>query len=90
MIRAVGERRLLNLRDVLFGRAGEAVPTRVIGLFDDIAAALVASGETYREMIGLADIVLGALVSGILTWTTHNAYAWKPDCTPRRLPWLIF
>jgi hypothetical protein len=41
-------------------------------------------------MIGLADIVLGALVSGILTWTTHNAYAWKPDCTPRRLPWLIF
>jgi AcrR family transcriptional regulator len=52
MIRALAERRLLNLRDVLFDRADEPVPDRVIGLFDDIAATLIKSGDTYREMIG--------------------------------------
>ena len=52
MIRALAERRLVNLHDVVFDRADEAIPTRLIGVFDDIAAALVGSGDTYREMIG--------------------------------------
>lgn len=52
MIRALAERRLVNLRDVLFDRANEPVPDRVIGLFDDIAATLTESGDAYREMIG--------------------------------------
>ncbi|BBZ46055.1 hypothetical protein MPRM_33360 [Mycobacterium parmense] len=52
MIRALAERRLVNLHDVVFGRADEAVPARLVGVFDDIAAALAESGDTYREMIG--------------------------------------
>jgi AcrR family transcriptional regulator len=52
MIRALAERRLVNLHDVVFDRAGEAIPARLVGVFDDIAAALVGSGDTYREMIG--------------------------------------
>jgi AcrR family transcriptional regulator len=52
MMRALAERRLLNLRDVVFDRAAEPIPTRLIGLFDDIAAALVESSDTYREVIG--------------------------------------
>jgi AcrR family transcriptional regulator len=51
MIRALAERRLVNLHDVVFDRADEAIPTRLIGVFDDIAAALVESGDTYRELI---------------------------------------
>jgi AcrR family transcriptional regulator len=116
MIRAVAERRLLNLREILFDRTGEPVPARLIGVFDDISAALVGSGETYREMIGamvpttglglgrgfglhetfvelikdgltrgevasrhdpqtLADIIVGALVGGIVNWTVDNTYS---------------
>jgi AcrR family transcriptional regulator len=52
MMRALAERRLLNLHDVVFDRANEPIPTRLIGLFDDIAAALVKSSDTYREVIG--------------------------------------
>ena len=52
MIRALAERRLINLHDVVFERADEAIPARLIGVFDDIAAALVESGDTYRELIG--------------------------------------
>jgi AcrR family transcriptional regulator len=52
MMRALAERRLLNLHDVVFDRASEPIPTRLIGLFDDIAAALVESSDTYREVIG--------------------------------------
>ncbi len=52
MIRALSERRLANLHDVFFDRGDEAIPARLIGVFDDIAAALVKSGDTYREMIG--------------------------------------
>ncbi len=48
----VGERRLVNLHDVFFDRGDEAIPVRLIGVFDDIAIALVKSGDTYREMIG--------------------------------------
>ena len=52
MIRALAERRLVNLHDVVFDRADEAIPARLVGVFDDIAAALAKSGDTYRELIG--------------------------------------
>jgi AcrR family transcriptional regulator len=52
MIRALAERRLVNLHDVVFDRADQPIPARLVGVFDDIAAALVGSGDTYREMIG--------------------------------------
>ena len=51
MMRALADERLFNLRDVLFGRADEPIPTRLIGLFDDIAATLGKSSDTYREVI---------------------------------------
>jgi AcrR family transcriptional regulator len=51
MIGALAERRLVNLHDVVFDRSDQPVPARLIGVFDDIAAALVESGDTYREMI---------------------------------------
>jgi AcrR family transcriptional regulator len=52
MVRALAEKRLVNIRDVLADRSSEPVPARLIGLFDDISAVLIKSGETYREMIG--------------------------------------
>lgn len=52
MIRALAERRLLNLHEVVSARAGGSATDRLIGVFDDIAATLVKSGDTYREMIG--------------------------------------
>jgi AcrR family transcriptional regulator len=51
MVRALAERRLVNLHDVVFDRSDQPIPARLIGVFDDIAAALVKSGDTYREMI---------------------------------------
>src|SRR6201996_8695857 len=52
MIRALAERRLLNLHDVVFERTDEAIPARLVGVFDDIGTTLVESGDTYRELIG--------------------------------------
>ena len=52
MIRALAEQRLVNLHDVVFDRADEAIPARLTGVFDDIARTLTESGDTYREMIG--------------------------------------
>jgi AcrR family transcriptional regulator len=52
MVLALAEKRLANLHDVLFERSSEPVPARLIGLFDDISATLIASGDTYREIIG--------------------------------------
>jgi AcrR family transcriptional regulator len=52
MIRALAQRRLANLRDVVFDRGDQPIPERLVSVFDDIAAALVGSGDTYREMIG--------------------------------------
>jgi AcrR family transcriptional regulator len=52
MIRALAERRLVNLHDVVFDRADEPIPGRLIGIFDEIGATLAKSGDTYREMIG--------------------------------------
>jgi AcrR family transcriptional regulator len=116
MVSALAEKRLLNLREVLHQRSSEPVPARLVGLFDDIAATLVASGDTYREMIRamigttgfglqrggelnatflelvkdgvargevgrrhdphtLADIIVGALVGGIVNWTIDKTYS---------------
>jgi AcrR family transcriptional regulator len=52
MVAALAERRLLNLHDTVFERADRAIPARLTGVFDDIAATLVTAGETYRELIG--------------------------------------
>ena len=52
MIRALADRRLVHLHDVVFERSGEPIPQRLVGVFDDIATTLADSGETYREMIG--------------------------------------
>lgn len=52
MMRSLAERRLVNLHDVVFARAGEPVPDRLVGVFDDIGKALAKSGDTYRELIG--------------------------------------
>ncbi len=51
MMRALAESRLLNLHDVVVDRSTEPVPARLVGLFDDIASALVKSSDTYREVI---------------------------------------
>lgn len=51
MMRALAESRLLNLHDVVVDRSDEPVPARLVGLFDDIASALVKSSDTYREVI---------------------------------------
>jgi AcrR family transcriptional regulator len=52
MIRALAQRRLVNLHDVVFDHADQPIPARLVGVFDDIAAALAESGDTYRELIG--------------------------------------
>ena len=52
MIRALAQRRLVNLHDVVFDRDNQPIPQRLVGVFDDIAAALVGTGDTYRELIG--------------------------------------
>jgi AcrR family transcriptional regulator len=62
MIRALAERRLLNLHDVLFDRSDQPVPVRLVGFFDDISTVLVGSGETYRQMIGS---MLGTVSYGV-------------------------
>src|ERR1700684_4588914 len=52
MMCALAQLRLVTLHDVFCDRGYEASPVRLIGVFDDIAIALVKSGDTYREMIG--------------------------------------
>lgn len=52
MVRALAQRRLVNLHDDVFGRTDEAIPARIVAVFDDIAATLAGSGDTYRELIG--------------------------------------
>jgi AcrR family transcriptional regulator len=62
MVRALAARRLANLHDVLFDLGQEPVPTRLIGLFDNISTVLIDSGDTYREMIGS---MLGTVSYGV-------------------------
>jgi AcrR family transcriptional regulator len=60
MIRALAEKRLLHLREVLFNRTDSAVPERLIGLFGDIAAVLVETSDAYRAMIGAMLVTVGS------------------------------
>jgi AcrR family transcriptional regulator len=52
MIQALAERRLANLHEEFFTRSSGPVPDRIVGVFDDIAASLTKSSDTYREIIG--------------------------------------
>jgi AcrR family transcriptional regulator len=60
MIHALAEKRLLNLREVLFNRTDSAVPERLIGVFGDIGAVLVKASDAYRAMIGAMLVTLGS------------------------------
>jgi AcrR family transcriptional regulator len=60
MIRALAERRLLNMHDVLLHRSTQPIPERIVGVFSDVAATLLESGDTYRVMIGAMLITTGA------------------------------
>jgi len=51
MMAALTQRRLTDMRDLENTRADELVPARIIGMFDDIAAALLRSTDTYREIV---------------------------------------
>ena len=52
MIQALAEQRLVNLHDEFFTRTTGPIPDRIVGVFDDIAASLTKSSDTYREIIG--------------------------------------
>jgi AcrR family transcriptional regulator len=60
MIHALAQKRLLNLREVLHNRSNEAVPDQLIGVFGDIAAALVEASDSYRAMIGAMLVTIGS------------------------------
>jgi AcrR family transcriptional regulator len=51
MVAALAQRRLTDMHDLESTRVGEPVPARIIGMFDDIAEALLKSTDTYREII---------------------------------------
>src|SRR6201988_664391 len=72
MMRALAEERLLNLRDVVFDRANEPIPARLIGLFDDIAATLGESSDTYREVI--AEMLTAAGYGIQRGFALHNTF----------------
>ena len=52
MIRALADRRLGNLHDVVFDGARQATPIRLVTLFDEIGNTLAKSGDTHREVVG--------------------------------------
>jgi AcrR family transcriptional regulator len=60
MIRALAEKRLLNLHDVLFARSSQPIPERIVGVFGDVATTLLETGDTYRSMIGAMLVTTGA------------------------------
>jgi AcrR family transcriptional regulator len=62
MLRALAEGRLTNPFEVVAARAAQPVSARLVGAFDDIAAALVESGDAYREMIGEIAATAGCAV----------------------------
>ena len=51
MVAALAKRLLTDVHDLEVTRVDEPVPARIIGIFDDIAAALMKSTESYREII---------------------------------------
>ena len=95
MMRALADVRLLNLHDVIFDRENEPIPARLIGLFDDIAATLNQSSDTYREVIGemLASAGYGSSAASRCTPRSCNSSrtGWPAarsaqNPTPRRSP----
>lgn len=52
MLRALADRRLGNLHDVVLDGSSQPIDTRLISLFDQISTTLVDSGDAYREMLG--------------------------------------
>jgi AcrR family transcriptional regulator len=52
MMAALTQRCLTDMHDLESTRVDEPVPARIIGMFDDIAAALLTSTDTYRAIIG--------------------------------------
>lgn len=51
MVAALAQRRLTDVHDLEVIRLDEQVPARIIGMFDDIAAALLKSSDAYRQII---------------------------------------
>jgi AcrR family transcriptional regulator len=51
MVAALAHRRMTNVHDLEVIRINEPVPARIIGMFDDIAAALLKSSDAYRQLI---------------------------------------
>jgi AcrR family transcriptional regulator len=58
MVTALATRLLTDMREFEVTRVDEPVPARIIGMFDDIAAALMKSTESYREII--SELMAGA------------------------------
>ena len=58
MVAALAKRLLTDVHDLEVTRVDEPVPARIIGIFDDIAAALMKSTESYREII--SELMAGA------------------------------
>lgn len=52
MMRALSERRLAELQDVIFEGSTAPTPAHLISLFDRIAGQMVDLGEKYREVVG--------------------------------------
>lgn len=52
MMQALSERRLAEMREVIFDGSVEPTPTHLITLFDRIATQMVEFGDTYREVVG--------------------------------------
>ncbi|MDT5276655.1 MAG: hypothetical protein QOG95_3587 [Mycobacterium sp.] len=59
MLAALAHRRLTDVHDLEGTRADEPVPQRIIGLFDDIAAELLQSTDTYRQIVSEMMAALG-------------------------------
>jgi AcrR family transcriptional regulator len=62
MLRALAEGRLANPFDMVVELTAQPVRNRLISAFDGIAAALVRSGDTYRDMIGEMAATVGYAV----------------------------
>jgi AcrR family transcriptional regulator len=62
MLRSLAEGQLANSFDVVIATTEQSLSARLVGAFDDIAAALVESGDAHREMIGELAAVVGYAV----------------------------
>ncbi|MCW2750905.1 MAG: transcriptional regulator [Aeromicrobium sp.] len=72
MMRALGERRLLNLHEVAGELPGDSAPAHLRELFEAVAVRLDETGEAYRELIGA---MLGTHGYGVQRGTDlHDAF----------------